>query len=233
MSYRKFISKTFTVSESLKSVNKQNSCLVEELGHKHSKKKRVDNPNVDQTYSYPHWNEKVRQQWLKKHEKRIVCVLSVSLIAKRADIGADRFKRRDMLVDALDAWTSHGWYPLVFVPMDNYEQYANCLDLESRWKDKVRIVGYNVTPQTCGKSMVVGESRNAILNFVSKFKSIFHTCTIADERIIDFGYGIRDIINLKSVLTDAEKQILDTFRSKFGFKILGIVKDFISTSSDM
>ena len=230
----------FLEAETQKSENK---CLIKKMSSALEKKPRKHSSEmkIEQTYNYQNWDDSKRKEWLMKHEKRIVCVLSVSLISKRIDIDDEfnRFTRKNMIIQALDTWTKHGWYPLVFVPIGNSSQYTECLKMETRWKDKVRIVAYNVEPETCGKSMVVGESRNAILNFVLKFKEIFNSCTISDERIEGFKYGIGAIGKLKVLIKKKwlKKDIkiyqdkcdeVDALRVKYGFKVLGLVKDFVS-----
>ena len=159
------------------------------------------------------------EDWLQLHESRIVCILSVSLYNPNSD---DKpFQRKKFLTKALEAWTSHGWYPLIFVPLRSKEQYINCAHLES---ETVRIVGYDIEPQTCGRGMVVGESRNAILHFVQKFKHIFKTCAVADERVCAAHYGI-------NAATKVNKKVKDqsiVLKNKYGFEVIKLVKDFLA-----
>lgn len=124
-------------------------------------------------------------------------------------------------------WSHQGWYCLVFIPHGNYEQYASCYDIENRFGDHVRLASYEVYPDTCGTSMVVGESRNAILAFLKRYIDVFKTCVISDERISAASYGIKQVGRLKRNFPKKTVDI-DAFRHKYGYKVMGLVKDFIA-----
>tara|TARA_B110000091_G_scaffold36402_1_gene39006 strand:- start:3620 stop:6331 length:2712 start_codon:yes stop_codon:yes gene_type:complete len=175
-----------------------------------------------QHFEFPNLPEDT-EEWLQSHESRIVCILSVSLYNPNSN---DKpFQRKRFLTKAIEAWTSHGWYPLIFVPLQNKEQYMNCAHLES---ETVRIVGYDIEPQTCGRGMVVGESRNAILHFVQKFKHIFKTCAVADERVCAAHYGI-------NAATKVNKKVKDqsiVLKNKYGFEVIKLVKDFLANGGN-
>ena len=189
-----------------------------------------DNPHegttLEQRYEFPMWSaEPERENWLREHEDSLVCILSVSLIRKRMGLTTEEmFNRKNILEEALETWKKHGWYCLVFVPHRNHKEYTECFDIENRFGDHVRLASYTVSPDTCGKSMVVGESRNAILHFVLKYKHIFRTCTIADERIAGFWYGIREVAALKDEIDDEQKELVDEFRNEFGFDVVRTLK---------
>ena len=167
------------------------------------------------------------EDWLQLHESRIVCILSVSLYNPNSN---DKpFQRKKFLTKALEAWTSHGWYPLIFVPLRNKEQYINCAHLES---ETVRIVGYDIEPQTCGRGMVVGESRNAILHFVQKFKHIFKTCAVADERVCAAHYGINAATKVLPGCGQKVKDQSIVLKNKYGFEVIKLVKDFLANGGN-
>ena len=179
-----------------------------------------------QTYTYPLWDsDPERVAWLEAHEDSLVCILSVSLIRQRLGLTEDEmFNRKNILEEALEKWARHGWYCLVFIPHRNHKEYQQCLRIESRFGEHVRLASYEVYPDTCGKSMVVGESRNAILHFVLKYKHIFRTCTIADERIAGFWHGIKEVDTLKANITSEQAELVDKFRNKFGYELVKITK---------
>ena len=102
------------------------------------------------------------RQWLRRHETKIVSVLSCSM------------SREAMLTKALAFWKRIGAKVLLFVPEDvanDFEKTHGC--------GAVKIVSYHVHTTR----MFVGHSRNAVLTFLKQHADIFKTCVMADERV--------------------------------------------------
>ena len=194
---------------------------------KHKDKKPPKFKDIDektQTYQFDGWKKTgANVDWLKRNESRLICVLSVSLFKKIGN--KNNFNRMDILKGCIKNWVDNDQSVLIFIPVKNLPEYNSCfLGLNKEFKSKVKIVAYRVAPHTCGNNMVVGESRNAILDFVRKYKDIFNTCVISDERIFGATYGINNVLELKEK-KDPEK--IDKLRAKYGYAVFNMVRDFI------
>ena len=195
---------------------------------KHKDKKPPKFKDIDektQTYQFDGWKKTgANVDWLKRNESRLICVLSVSLFKKIGN--TNNFNRMDILKGCIKNWVDNDQSVLIFIPVKNLPEYNSCfLGLNKEFKSKVKIVAYRVAPHTCGNNMVVGESRNAILDFVRKYKDIFNTCVISDERIFGATYGINNVLELKEK-KDPEK--IDKLRAKYGYAVFNMVRDFIA-----
>ena len=151
---------------------KEKDCILK----KHQNKKPPKFIPIDekeQTYQFDGWKKTgANVNWLKRNESRLICVLSVSLVKKIGD--TDNFNRMDILKGCIKNWVDNKQSVLIFIPVKNLPEYNSCfLNLNREFKSKVKIAAYSVAPHTCGNNMVVGESRNAILDFVRKYKEIF------------------------------------------------------------
>lgn len=181
----------------------------------------------DQTYQFDEWSDEgANVDWLEENESRLICVLSVSLVKK---IGTtDNFNRMDILKGCIKNWVDNGQSVLIFIPVKNLPEYKICfLGLNEEFQEKVKIAAYSVAPHTCGNNMVVGESRNAILDFVRKYKDIFNTCVISDERIFGATFGINRVLELKG-LRGKDPEKIDNLREKYGYAVFNMVRDFIA-----
>ena len=195
---------------------------------KHKDKKPPKFKDIDektQTYQFDGWKKTgANVDWLKRNESRLICVLSVSLFKKIGN--TNNFNRMDILKGCIKNWVDNDQSVLIFIPVKNLPEYNSCfLGLNKEFKSKVKIAAYSVAPHTCGNNMVVGESRNAILDFVRKYKDIFNTCVISDERIFGATYGINNVLELKEK-KDPEK--IDKLRAKYGYAVFNMVRDFIA-----
>jgi len=210
-----------------RNVTKQErKCILDIYKNKNKKPpKFIPIDEKKQIYQFDGWGGKgANVNWLKKNESRLICVLSVSLVKKIGD--TDNFNRMDILKGCIKNWVDNGQSVLIFIPVKNLPEYKSCfLELNKEFKSKVKIVAYNVTPHTCGNNMVVGESRNAILDFVRKYKDIFHTCVISDERIFGATFGINRVLELKEKINPVE---IDKLREKYGYAVFNMVRDFIA-----
>lgn len=199
-------------------------CILD--NHKDPKKKKFkDIDEKTQKYIFEGWEAQGENvEWLKAHESRLICVLSVSLFKVIGN--KTSFNRMEILQQCVKGWVDNGQYVLIFIPVKNLPEYKDCfIKMNRDFKNTVRIAAYNVNPFTCGKNMVVGESRNAILDFVRKYKEIFTSCVVSDERIYNATFGINYVGELKDEI-GSEK--VDAFRRKYGYKVFNIVRDFIT-----
>jgi hypothetical protein len=202
----------------------EESCVLK--NHKNPKKKKhIEGRGETQSYVYMGWEGGPNVTWLRANESRAVCVLSVSLVRWDSVNKTYNFDRLRSVQICIESWIQNNIYVLLFVPVANRAEYENCL-LEHISNDSVRIVPYDVRPQTCGERMVVGESRNAILEFVYKFKHIFKTCVVSDERIHNGAYGLNAIGDLNFNYYDEDEEVKE-FREKYGYRVFSTVRKLL------
>jgi hypothetical protein len=178
-----------------------------------------------QKYVFEGWGgeEDPKVNWLEEHQERLICVLSVSLI-KKFEYRND-FNRMDILKQCVRGWVKYDQYVLIFIPVKNILEYKDCfIGLNEEFKGKVQIAPYKLNPYTCGTNMVVGESRNAILDFIRKYKENFTSCVISDERIYDATFGI----NFVGQLPEDKKNKVKKLRLEYGYKVFNMVRDFLT-----
>lgn len=207
---------------SLAELTTEEECILEK--HKDvpkGKHKYVD--EKDQEYVFKGWEETGDNVvWLEKHQHRLISVLSVSLFKKFGD--RNDFNRMDILKQCVRGWVNYDQYVLIFIPVKNLPEYNDCfIGLNKEFQGKVKIAPYELNPYTCGTNMVVGESRNAILDFIRKYKKIFTSCVVSDERIYDATFGINFVGKIPSDQTDQVREL----RLKYGYKVFDMVRDFL------
>jgi len=183
------------------------------------------------SYTFLDWQEgdddfETNRGWLSDNQKKMTCILSVSLA--KPDKSANKIDdtRRTMLLNAITGWTDHDWSVLLFVPAQNSEQYTHCAKLKRIFGSGVNIVPYRIDQGTCNVNMNVGESRNAILHFMLANKDLVKTCTVADERV-------EALLRPRPVLSNApfepsdEPIIVARQRANEGYSRLAAVKEFL------
>lgn len=200
-------------------------CIIKNINN--AKKQNLLNGETP-IYSFPDWDDNANIEWLKENENKLVCILSVSL-ARSID-STYEFSRYNLLHKCVKSWIDNGFSVLVFFPLKNVNEYKFCFkNLNPSFQKKMRFAAYS--NPTCDWNMVVGESRNSILHFVKKFKHIFRTCTVSDERIYDLSYGVLSVSKLKKTLTKEKQNKLDKIRWKYGYGIFKLVKKFLSNDN--
>jgi len=183
------------------------------------------------SYTFLDWQEgdddyETNRGWLAANQKRMTCILSVSLAKPDKSVNRIDDTRRTMLLNAITGWTDHEWSVLLFVPAQNQEQYIHCAKLKRIFGSAVNIVPYRIDQGTCNVNMNVGESRNAILHFMLANKDLVKTCTVADERV-------EALLRPRPVLSNAafdpsdEPIIVSRQRANEGYSRLAAVKEFL------
>lgn len=207
---------------SLAELTPEEECILE----KHKDVPKGKHEYVDekkQKYVFKGWDETGDNvDWLEKHQHRLISVLSVSLFKKFRD--KNDFNRMDILKQCVRGWVNYDQYVLIFIPVKNLPEYNDCfIGLNEEFQGKVKIAPYELNPYTCGTNMVVGESRNAILDFIRKYREFFTSCVVSDERIYDATFGINFVGKIPSDQTDRVREL----RLKYGYKVFDMVRDFL------
>jgi hypothetical protein len=195
----------------------------------------ADQIHKDVTYEFLDWEEDdddygTNRRWLADNQRKMTCILSVSLAKPDNSANFIDDTRRTMLLNAITGWTDHEWSVLLFVPAQNSEQYIHCAKLKRIFGSGVNIVPYRIEQGTCNVNMNVGESRNAILHFMLANKDLVKTCTVADERVETLLRPRPVLSNATFNLSD-EPIIVARQRAQEGYERLAAVKEFMEIGS--